>query len=116
MLLFILLPELKNIPPKQKFIVCKFAPDLYLKIKVMKKYFLTIFIFTVLIAKARAQARASYLPLSIPTRDNKTLAADLYALDTTKALPVILIQTPYNKNSYSGRGCTPKSAKRNRGN
>ena len=62
----------------------------------MKKYFLAIFIFTVLIAKALAQARVSYLPVAIPTRDNKALAGDLYALDTTQALPVILIQTPHN--------------------
>ncbi len=41
-----------------------------------------------------------YTPVSIPTRDGKTLAADLYASDTTVKRPAILIQTPYNKNVY----------------
>ncbi len=39
--------------------------------------------------------------ISIPTRDGKTLAADLYSADATpQRKPVILIQTPYNKNYY----------------
>jgi len=56
-----------------------------------------------LMSTGYAQTQTSYLPLTIPTRDQKFLAADLYALDTTKALPVILIQTPYNKNFYRSR-------------
>lgn len=31
-------------------------------------------------------------------RDGKSLTADLYANDTTLSRPVILVQTPYNKN------------------
>jgi predicted acyl esterase len=38
--------------------------------------------------------------LSIPTRDNKYLAADLYSIDSTVAQPAVLIQTPYNKFWY----------------
>jgi len=41
-----------------------------------------------------------YVPVSIPTRDGKSLAADLYSGDTTVRRPTILIQTPYNKNRY----------------
>lgn len=43
---------------------------------------------------------ASYTPILVPTRDGKHLAADLYATDQISAKPVILIQTPYNKNFY----------------
>jgi len=43
----------------------------------------------------------SYIPVSIPTRDDKVLSADLYYCDPEPmARPVILIQTPYNKNLY----------------
>ncbi|MFC2114114.1 CocE/NonD family hydrolase [Bacteroidota bacterium] len=37
---------------------------------------------------------------SIPTRDGKMLAADVYLPDTGKTYPVILIQTPYNRLFY----------------
>ena len=50
-----------------------------------------------------------YIPLSIPVRDGKTLAADLYCIDTTVAKPVILIQTPYNKNYYRTRVGLPQA-------
>ncbi len=39
--------------------------------------------------------------LQIPMRDGKTLAADLYSPDTTRALPVIFIQTPYSKLGFN---------------
>ncbi len=42
----------------------------------------------------------SYIPLSIPMRDGKSLAADLYTIDTIVAKPTVLIQTPYNKVWY----------------
>jgi len=46
----------------------------------------------------------AYYPINIPTRvsnpDKKYLSADLYSNDTTNPKPVILIQTPYNKNFY----------------
>ncbi|MBN2431204.1 MAG: CocE/NonD family hydrolase [Acidobacteria bacterium] len=42
-----------------------------------------------------------YSPLDIPVRDGQTLAADLYFSGATpEPRPVILIQTPYNKNYY----------------
>lgn len=41
-----------------------------------------------------------YTAVSIPTRDGKALAADLYSADTTVRRPTILIQTPYDKNRY----------------
>ncbi len=47
-----------------------------------------------------AQGGARYYERSIPARDGKTLAADLYTNDTARPKPVILIQTPYNKNYY----------------
>ncbi len=50
----------------------------------------------------------SYYPVKIETRilnqDKKYLNADLYAIDTTTTKPVILIQTPYNKNLYRLKG------------
>ncbi len=58
-----------------------------------------LFAFLLLDA-ASAQRITKYVPIDIPVRDGKTLAADLYALDTTAAKPVVLIQTPYNKNYY----------------
>ncbi len=42
--------------------------------------------------------------ISIPMRDGKNLAADLYLPDQSGSFPVILIQTPYNKNTYRTRG------------
>lgn len=48
-----------------------------------------------------ADTALEYTPLSIPTRDGKSLAADLYYADPApQPKPVILIQTPYNKNYY----------------
>ncbi len=42
-----------------------------------------------------------YISIEIPTRDGKVLAADMYYSDPSPvARPVILIQTPYNKNYY----------------
>lgn len=75
----------------------------------MKKYFSIIFLLCAFALQLPAQPRTSFLSIAIPTRDNKTLAADLYALDTTKALPVILIQTPYNKNFYRTRVGVPEA-------
>ncbi len=47
-----------------------------------------------------AQKTAKYFAISVPVRDGNVLAADVYTNDTTKQKPVILIQTPYNKNLY----------------
>jgi predicted acyl esterase len=45
-------------------------------------------------------AQYSYKSISVPMRDGKYLAADLYTIDTLTPKPTILIQTPYNKNLY----------------
>jgi uncharacterized protein len=50
-----------------------------------------------------------YIPVSVPVRDGKMLAADLYSIDTTVAKPVVLIQTPYNKNYYRSRVGLPQA-------
>ncbi|MAT39167.1 MAG: hypothetical protein CL946_06150 [Ectothiorhodospiraceae bacterium] len=52
------------------------------------------------IAASTALAQWGYSERAIPMRDGKYLAADLYSIDTTVAKPVILIQTPYNKEFY----------------
>ncbi|MEO5930397.1 MAG: CocE/NonD family hydrolase [Candidatus Kapaibacterium sp.] len=51
-----------------------------------------------------------YIAIQIPTRDGKTLAADLYAIDTTTPRPTILVQTPYNKALYRLAGAIPSQA------
>jgi hypothetical protein len=59
-----------------------------------------LFVLAAIVQTASAQSARNYIPMDIPVRDGETLAADLYAMDTTIAKPVIFIQTPYNKNSY----------------
>jgi predicted acyl esterase len=55
------------------------------------------------------QPDAKYIPVTLTVRDGKWLAADLYANDTTHALPVILTQTPYDKNYYHTRVGLPEA-------
>ncbi|HVZ38191.1 MAG TPA: CocE/NonD family hydrolase [Candidatus Kapabacteria bacterium] len=64
--------------------------------------FVTVLVLVLCVATvdAAAQSATRYTPISIPTRDGKTLAADLYSTDTSVARPTILVQTPYNKNYY----------------
>lgn len=57
-----------------------------------------------------AQTERPYTPIQVPTRDGKMLAADLYANNLTTAKPVILIQTPYNKNFYRLSVAIPSQA------
>jgi predicted acyl esterase len=57
-------------------------------------------LFLVICASAALSQSDRYRAITIPTRDGKTLAADLYASDTTVTKPTILIQTPYDKNRY----------------
>ncbi len=57
-------------------------------------------VLTLFACTLSAAAQARYYPIQIPTRDGRTLAADLYASDTSVAKPTILVQTPYNKNYY----------------
>ncbi|NLI46771.1 MAG: CocE/NonD family hydrolase [Acidobacteria bacterium] len=50
----------------------------------------------------------AYQPLSIPVRDGQFLAADVYFDGTLgPPRPVILIQTPYNKNLYRWQAVLP---------
>ena len=57
-----------------------------------------------------AQQPRQYTPTQIPTRDGKLLAADVYANDSLVPKPVVLIQTPYNKNFYRLRINIPPQA------
>lgn len=59
-------------------------------------------LFLAVCANAFAQSGGAvpYFPMSVTARDGKSLAVDVYATDTVVAKPVILIQTPYNKNFY----------------
>ena len=54
----------------------------------------------VFIVSQFANAQTRHRAISIPTRDGKVLAADLYSTDTTVKRPTILVQTPYNKAFY----------------
>jgi predicted acyl esterase len=42
--------------------------------------------------------------VSIPMRDGKFLAADVYLPNQSNTFPIVLIQTPYNKNTYKQKG------------
>ncbi|HOU98352.1 MAG TPA: CocE/NonD family hydrolase [Bacteroidales bacterium] len=57
------------------------------------------FIFICISIHLNAQV---YFPIidSIPMRDGKKLAVDIYIADTTQSLPTILVQTPYNRILY----------------
>jgi predicted acyl esterase len=59
----------------------------------------TLSLLFLILAVAQSVA-GNYYPLTIPMRDGKSLAADLYSSDSNLAKPVILVQTPYNKNLY----------------
>ncbi len=60
-----------------------------------------LFLLALLLSPATSQAQLTptYI-VDIPMRDGKTLAADVYVPDACNACPTILIQTPYNKNSF----------------
>ncbi len=65
------------------------------------KVCLAVILLLVSLSLAAADPALSWTAISIPTRDGKTLAADLYYADASPvSKPVILIQTPYNKNYY----------------
>lgn len=62
---------------------------------------LAALLLTVSLSVSAADPTLRWTALSIPTRDGKTLAADLYYADPTpQPKPVILVQTPYNKDYY----------------
>lgn len=62
----------------------------------MKKYFFILFLFIAVFA----QSQITYTSVMIPMRDGKFLAADYYLPAGCTSCPVILIQTPYQKNWY----------------
>jgi len=59
--------------------------------------FCCLFILLLCFAPSQAQFFLSPEVDSIPMRDGKSLAADIYLPDTSNAYPVILVQTPYNR-------------------
>lgn len=61
------------------------------------KYFFWILVFIQL--DVSAQMTPTYV-VSIPMRDGKSLAADVYVPSACSSCPTILIQTPYNKNNF----------------
>lgn len=61
-----------------------------------KKYLLILFLFV----SAFAKSQITYTSVMIPMRDGKFLAADYYLPSGCSSCPVILIQTPYQKNWF----------------
>jgi predicted acyl esterase len=60
-------------------------------------------LLVVLLTLSASTALAQFLnPIvdSIPARDGKMLAVDIYVPDTSQTWPTILIQTPYNRQAY----------------
>lgn len=66
---------------------------------VTKKYILFLFIVVLFSAE---QVQAQFIPtaVSIPMRDGKELAGDLYLPNESGSFPTILIQTPYSKSGF----------------
>lgn len=67
----------------------------------MKKF---IGLFTFLFVSQLTFAQLTPQTVSIPMRDGKFLAADLYLPNGVDSFPTILIQTPYNKNGFQTIG------------
>lgn len=63
---------------------------------------MTKFLFFIFICFSIQSSAQIYFPIidSVPMRDGKKLAVDIYIADTTQPLPTILIQTPYNRTLY----------------
>jgi predicted acyl esterase len=68
---------------------------------VMKKI---CFLLLACLLSGTAFAQLSPQAISIPMSDGEFLAADLYLPNTTDSFPVILVQTPYNKDFYQLTG------------
>ncbi len=70
------------------------------------KYLIPIFLIII-----NCISNATWYPIQIPTRveqaDKKYLSANIYSTDTTISKPVILIQTPYNKDYYHFQSYIP---------
>lgn len=58
----------------------------------------------VLLCAVPVHGQLQRFDLQIPVPTDTWLAGDLYAADSTSARPVILIQTPYNKEHYQDEG------------
>lgn len=58
-------------------------------------YFISLFLINMSVFSEQYQIQ---VPTRVEDEGKKYLAADLYTADTTSPKPVILIQTPYNKN------------------
>lgn len=64
----------------------------------------------VVLSSATASAQFAWQEIEIPVRDGARLAADLYTTGTSVPKPVVLVQTPYNKNFYRiGTGLPPQA-------
>ena len=61
------------------------------------------FLFLMLASGASAQVQLQPLAMEIPMRDGTSLAADIYHNGGSKAKPVVLVQTPYNRLLYRAR-------------
>jgi predicted acyl esterase len=70
----------------------------------MNRYLLSLLL---LLAASSAHAQFAWRAITIPVRDGASLAADLYTNNDAVARPVVLIQTPYNKNAYRFTGQLP---------
>jgi uncharacterized protein len=63
----------------------------------MKKLLL---LATIIFSTLTGSAQLNPEPIQIPMRDGKNLSAHLYRPNQQDSFPVILIQTPYNKNGF----------------
>ncbi len=60
----------------------------------------TATLFLLLSLSLSCFAQLNRTTISIPMRDGKNLAADLYLPNNTDSFPTILIQTPYSKGTF----------------
>lgn len=68
--------------------------------RLYKLFFLLLFLLGGIIANAQLSPQE----ISIPMRDGKTLSAHLYLPNNTSTFSTILVQTPYNKETYKTVG------------
>lgn len=60
----------------------------------------TSLFFALMLLSSNLVGQLNPVDLQIPMGDGQTLAAHLYQPDNCSACPVVLVQTPYNKNFY----------------
>ncbi|MCL5992194.1 MAG: CocE/NonD family hydrolase [Bacteroidetes bacterium] len=68
----------------------------------------TIIIFFICYNFSIGEYRETEIPTRVTDTDKKYLEADVYTLDSITKKPTILIQTPYNKNSYRTLQSSPQ--------